>query len=195
MLFYYIILRPFKILEPDIEFDRYYRELGLIPRFKYFKTWRQYEYMHIFCWCCKDFCWAIDNRYLWPIFVTPTVLIAIDFIYHSWKAKRMVIDCVHYIALLLWVCANCIWAGSELYGTVSDDPYYLFDFSHNSMLTPRWYSSWVLFIAFMFLFAFHCVWMSQTYYNNNIQKFDDLKVKVTSSMDVSYDISMKLANI
>jgi hypothetical protein len=43
--FYHVILRPCKILVADEATTIKYEAAGLIPRFKYFENWRQYEHV------------------------------------------------------------------------------------------------------------------------------------------------------
>ena len=66
------------------------------------------------------------NLYRWVLFVIPTLLMAVDFMYVTAKTKTMTIDLVHYIAQCLWVVSNIIWAGAEVFGTNFDSPYYIF---------------------------------------------------------------------
>ena len=51
---------------------------------------------------------------------------AVDFIYMTAKTKTMTIDLVHYIAQLMWVLSNIVWAGAEVFGAPFDTPYYIF---------------------------------------------------------------------
>jgi hypothetical protein len=41
---YHLILLPLKILQPDQRVTEKYAALGMVPRFKYFTNWRQYEH-------------------------------------------------------------------------------------------------------------------------------------------------------
>jgi hypothetical protein len=98
----------------------------LKPRFPlnlYFKSWRDYEHVHIFVWCCKDLSWNQSHKVFWWIFLIPTGLISIDFIVTSAFAGET-IDCVHYVAILLWVAGNSAWAyGGVFEAYVGDDIY------------------------------------------------------------------------
>jgi hypothetical protein len=92
------------------------------------KDWREYEHIHTLAWLGKDYAWVRILPPLWVLCLVPTILIAIDFIWTTWKTKvavhldgdrlctnysyplflstalqRMVIDCAHYVAQLIWV--------------------------------------------------------------------------------------------
>ena len=57
ILLYHVLWQPLGFLKHDMEEGQAHAEEGLVPRFKYFKTWRQYELAHIFFWCGKDWSW------------------------------------------------------------------------------------------------------------------------------------------
>jgi hypothetical protein len=40
-----------------------------------------------FFWVGKDYCWNTGFFELWVVFTVPTVLVAIDFVYVTWKKK------------------------------------------------------------------------------------------------------------
>ncbi len=101
--------------QPSSEQLKRYEDVGLFSRFKYFKSWRQYENMHTLCWLGKDWSWNQLDPYTWVIFLVPTVLIGIDFIITTHKSRRMTIDCLHYVAQLMWVFGNMCWALSEIF--------------------------------------------------------------------------------
>jgi hypothetical protein len=121
ILFYHVILRPFKILPPD-HFERTgYDQPGLVPRFSYFTHWREYEHAHTLCWLGKDLSWDTGNIYFWPICLVPTIVIAADFIWITFKTRKLMIDTMHYVAQLLWVLGNMLWAMTNVYEIDSDD--------------------------------------------------------------------------
>jgi len=123
---YYLFLKPYNILKDDPKMTQLCLREGLIPRFSYFKTWRQYEHFHTLCWLGKDLSWDQNNPYTYVVFMIPTVLIAADFIHMSITKPKMLIDGVHYIAQLNWVLANAVWSMGELFYWGPDNPLSLF---------------------------------------------------------------------
>jgi hypothetical protein len=48
--FYHVVVRPLGLIESDLNPDSAYAEARLVPRFTYFKTWRQYAHIHSLFW-------------------------------------------------------------------------------------------------------------------------------------------------
>eukprot|EP00596_Hydrurales_sp_CCMP1899_P003799 CAMPEP_0119037100 /NCGR_PEP_ID=MMETSP1177-20130426/5217_1 /TAXON_ID=2985 /ORGANISM="Ochromonas sp, Strain CCMP1899" /LENGTH=469 /DNA_ID=CAMNT_0006997863 /DNA_START=947 /DNA_END=2356 /DNA_ORIENTATION=+ len=96
---------------------------------------------------------------MWIIFVIPTMLIAMDFVYVSLYSKRLIIDHIHYVAQLLWVTANAIWAGGELFDQRYDTPYPLVNPPREARVTLRWYSAWTLIVACVPVVVLYIVWL------------------------------------
>ena len=87
-----------------------YESLGLKPRFQYFNSWRQYEYIHMFFWLGIDYTWEsvlAGHRwmiYVWILFSVPTVLGSLDFIFVTYKSKvrlKILLYIVHNVSTLL----------------------------------------------------------------------------------------------
>jgi hypothetical protein len=115
ILLYHIVLRPFKLIpEPSKEMIDKYESADLIPRFSYFRHWREYEHIHTLFWLGKDVSWNQSCAPAWIICLIPTFLIGADFIYMTWKTNKMTIDMAHYIAQLIWVLGNMLWAMGEV---------------------------------------------------------------------------------
>lgn len=51
------------------------------------KDWREYEHIHTLAWLGKDYAWVRVWPSLWVLCLVPTILIAIDFIWTTWKTK------------------------------------------------------------------------------------------------------------
>lgn len=51
------------------------------------KDWREYEHIHTLAWLGKDYAWVHVLPSLWVLCLVPTILIAIDFIWTTWKTK------------------------------------------------------------------------------------------------------------
>lgn len=125
IVLYHLVLQPLGLFQNSVEKQKLHEDSRQQCRFSYFKTWRQYEHAHTFFWCGKDLGWNLANPILWIIFIIPTFLIGLDFIVVTWNAG-LVVDSAHYIAQLLWVCGNIVWAGSEVFLSNYDTAYYIF---------------------------------------------------------------------
>ena len=60
---------------------------------------------------------------VWIIFVIPTLTVAFDFVLVTLFSKGLFIDHMHYVAQLLWVSANILWAFGEIYYPENDYPF------------------------------------------------------------------------
>jgi hypothetical protein len=141
-----------------------YEYIGLRPRFSYFEHWRQYEHVHTLFWLGKDFAWNAQNPVMWVIFVIPTILVALDFIWETFRARDMMVDCVHYVAVLIWVMGNFTWAVGELFVSSHDDyPYSMWDTSEAARGQLRWWAAWVMFSAYIPIVLLYAVWLPLTY--------------------------------
>jgi hypothetical protein len=93
----------------------------------------------------------------------PTVLIALDFIYVTWNSGTMMIDCTHYIATLMWVTGNAIWAFGEIFfPDISDETQPIFTSSSVTRNDFRWWASWALFAAYIPIWLLYFVWLPLT---------------------------------
>lgn len=162
---YYIILKPLKLLDEEDNHD-VDATSSLKPRFSFFfKTWNEYENVHIFFWAGKDTAWNWWIQSMWIVFFVPTFIIGIDFVYITLRTKRLVIDHAHYFAQFMWVLANAVWAGGEFLITPNhDDPVPLGRFSSEARHTSRWYSSWVVIGSYIPLVALYVMWFYHTYF-------------------------------
>jgi hypothetical protein len=167
ILVYYLILKPLNVLPVDPKLTEKYDDADLIPRFKFFANWREYEHAHTFCWCGKDLMWNLDFMPMWLVFFALTLFIGADFVWVTFKSKRMMIDCAHYVAQLIWVIGNAIWAIGEVFripGGVDDDkgPYSVWNPSYTASNRCRWWSSVILVIAFVPIVALYLIWLPLT---------------------------------
>eukprot|EP01038_Epipyxis_sp_PR26KG_P014646 gene14646-19677_t len=165
---YYIIIKPFNLFPASVSVDQEYDDTGLTCRFKYFKSWREYENIHILFWLGKDCAWNHGNGIMWIIFLIPTLLIALDFFWVSLFAKNLIVEHAHYFAQFVWVIGNLLWALGEIYYPRYDDPYSLESISNaTARKTFRWYSSWVLASAYIPLVIMYIMWIYSTHFNPN----------------------------
>ena len=114
---FYLFVRPFKLFHADNqEMLVRYDTTGLPPRLPWlFKTWRDYENMHVLFWMGKDCAWANNKAGMWIVFTAPTIAMAFEFMYCSFFRKHLLVDHAHYCAMFIWVTANAVWAGGELF--------------------------------------------------------------------------------
>lgn len=121
---YYCIIKPLKLFRPSDEALAHYDESGLICKYhKVVGSWRDYENVHVLFWLGKDIAWNGGYQALWVMFAVPTTLIALEFVLVTFLTKQTFIDHMHYLAQLLWVSANLVWAIGELWHLDSDEPY------------------------------------------------------------------------
>lgn len=153
---------------PEADYDQSsYSRPGLVCRFSYFKYWRQYEHAHTFCWLGKDLSWNTYNPYTWVLCLIPTVLIAVDFIWVTFRTKCMMEDCLHYVAQLLWVVGNMFWAMGNIFILSDDDgsddsAYNMFAMTAAAKARLRNWGSWMLFVAYWPLILLYLVWIPMT---------------------------------
>lgn len=129
-----------------------------------FPTWRSYENIHIFFWLGKDAAWNHSWGIMWWIFSVPTVLLSLDFCYMTSFYPSSTVDHLHYVVQLLWVGANLVWAWGEIYGNEDfDDPSNLFPHdAYYSVRSARWYSGWILVLAFLIVLLQQILWVGAT---------------------------------
>lgn len=155
---------------PSSDYDHsIYARPGLKCRFSYFKYWRQYEHAHTLCWLGKDLSWNQYNPYFWAICTLPTLVIAADFMWVTFRTKCMMEDTMHYLAQFIWVIGNMMWAIGNVFVTDFDDSddsamnMFIMDAAARARL--RNWGSWMLFVAYWPLIILYLVWIPLTYYN------------------------------
>ena len=167
ILLYHILLRPFRVIPDDTKPLGKYYVIGLTPPISYFATWRQYEQCHILFWMGKDLSWIMGWKWSWLACLVPTYVIGIHFLWEALNTRRMTIECTFYLATILWITGNALWAFGELYCGLDDDgvgPIFIFSMSHVSREDLRYWASWALFIAYWPIIILLCIWMPLTYY-------------------------------
>lgn len=80
-VYYFIVVPTLGRITQDQKAIDEYDDGEFKPRFSFFKNFRQYENIHTLFWLCKDLAWNRSNISMWFVFLFPTVLIAIDFLY------------------------------------------------------------------------------------------------------------------
>ena len=146
-------------------------------------------------WLAKDIAWIEDNKSLWFVYLLPTIGTAIDFYIISLNQVNYTIDSTPFLALLLWVLGNAVWALGEFFWGQYDDPIRFWDESPEAVITARWYSSWILLCAFLPILACHAVWIPLTL-TGKLKEYDDSQVIFgdlqSTSQDNEFPSSTKL---
>ena len=164
LVIFYVFVRPFKLFDVENhEMLIRYDTTGLSPRLPWlFKTWRDYENMHVLFWMGKDCAWANNKPGMWIVFTAPTIAMAWDFMYCSLFRKHLLVDHAHYCAMFIWVTANAVWAGGELFNPDFDYPFPLDTVDPEATITPRWYSAWLLVATFVPILIMYALWAHYT---------------------------------
>ena len=158
---YYIILKPcgWNTALPSESSAK----TGLVRFPSYFKSWDEYENTHTLLWSGKDTAWVWSNKRMWLVFFFPTAFVSMDFVWLTLYRKDMLIEHAHYVAQLLWMMANAVWAGGEFFFSPNhDEPLNMNRWSSEARVTARWYSSWVVVLAFVPLVVLYCIWIPAT---------------------------------
>ena len=168
--FYYIVLRGHKEIniKPSKASLRKYDESGLICRYPFIHSWREYENLHILWWCGKDTAWNLDIKEMWIVFAIPTVVMALDFVIATFYVKSGWIDHVHYAAQFIWVVANLVWAVGELWRLDSDEAQGIrnrHDDSEGRRNSMRWISGALLVAGLCLCAVVQVIWITLTALN------------------------------
>jgi hypothetical protein len=160
---YYLIAKPLNITSSP-EINAAYDTTGFQCRFPaLFRSWREYENVHILFWIGKDCFWCWYVNYMWVLFWIPTLFVAFDFCLVSLRGKNMIIDHAHYISQLLWVSANAVWGLGEFWFSVNhDSALAMTAWNRDIRLTFRWYSAWVVVSAYVPLVLMYLIWIPST---------------------------------
>ena len=75
---------------------------------------------HVALWLLKDMSWCNHWHWVGVGVVAPTLALAIKI---AWDSRKNVADCVHNIAVCLWICANITWMVGEFFGNDSTRPH------------------------------------------------------------------------
>ncbi|GBG34040.1 Hypothetical Protein FCC1311_102632 [Hondaea fermentalgiana] len=140
------------------------------PRFRYiFRTFREYESLHLFFWSIKDMLWAWNSKWGYLAFFFPTMLLNMDLLWLYATHRDQAIDFWHYLAMFFWLFANGLWAFGELYrelpndGEISDDQWDAYAWPTlplpNSHFEPRYAAGWFMFAASLTLVLFYSYWI------------------------------------
>lgn len=144
-------------------------QLDLVPRFSFFKTWRDYENFHVVCWIAKDMAWARVSVWMWLIFLFPALFVSTDFVYMTILKKEYLIDSMHYLSQWFWVLGCTAWAMGQVLsipGELDDDiAIDWFKFNNTSVKQCRWWGSLLILIGWLPIIGLYMVWLPLTYFN------------------------------
>jgi hypothetical protein len=80
---YYFVIIPFGVMPVSPEAIAAYDDGAYQPRFRFLKTFRQYENLHMYFWLIKDLCWNLNFISMWFVMLVPAVFLAGDFFFIS----------------------------------------------------------------------------------------------------------------
>ena len=120
IIFYFAFLKKKQIFVSNETLTNTYVSNGLVCRFKSINTWKRYEFIHMFFWLLKDYCWCSQDKIMWLAGAIPTLFISYDLIKTTFNNKGLFVDLMHYTSQLIWVTSNITWAFSELFYIDSD---------------------------------------------------------------------------
>lgn len=148
LLIYYFLLLPLNILPLKKSSLQEYNDRLLQSRLPCFQHFRQYENLHMLFWIIKDLSWGAMNLTVWSLCLVPTILIAGDLVYisaTSYNSPDYTVDLVHFVVVFVWVIGNSVWAFGDFFVEEQyADPQDLLTKSADSLMTARWWSSWIL---------------------------------------------------
>jgi hypothetical protein len=180
IIFYFSFLKNKNYFLSNCGKSQYYVSNGLICKFKNIGGWRRYEYIHMFFWLLKDYCWCSQDKIMWLAGVVPTIYISIDLIIVTWKNKELFVDFIHYLSQLIWVCSNITWAFFELFNLDSDlPPNYYNKTEFTTKITGRKIASIILILSWMPIVVLYFIWLPLSIinkiksYNININNNDN----------------------
>ena len=76
------------------------------------KDLRRIENLHVFLWLLKDMSWCRSWHTMGLIMIAPTLLVAGKI---AWDTRRSIPDCIHNVAVCLWIMANITWMCGEFF--------------------------------------------------------------------------------
>jgi hypothetical protein len=74
---------------------------------------RRLENLHILLWLLKDACWAMNLQWLGVLMIVPTLTVALLI---TWQTRQIRSECLHNLAVIFWITANCTWMIGEFFG-------------------------------------------------------------------------------
>lgn len=73
---------------------------------------KKLENSHVAFWLLKDTSWCQHWIYIGLIAAVPTLFVSLKI---AWESRHEFGDCVHNIAVCLWIMANIVWMIGELF--------------------------------------------------------------------------------
>lgn len=186
-ILYYVILKPLGLTKSKHDSKS---KSDLFIRFPcYFKSWDEYENIHSLLWSGKDTAWVWSLQPMWLVFFFPALFVSLDFAWISLHRKDMLIEHAHYLAQLLWMCANAVWAAGEFFLSPNhDEPLNMDRWNSEARVTSRWYSSWVVVLSYLPLVVLYCIWIPATIMGK-IPKCPSSETQVADMSELSIELS------
>ena len=90
LLVYYLIFLPFNLIHASKHSLLEYDDGQLRPRCAVFRSFRQYENLHMLFWISKDLAWNRLQLQMWIVCLLPTLLISADLLFISLSSNSTV---------------------------------------------------------------------------------------------------------
>lgn len=184
LLFYFLILLP----SGFFDWERRTNKLALRlshdappPRFpSIFKTFREYETLHLLFWAIKDMCWIFDLPEYYAIGYIPTLILNVDLLYLYATHLNQYIDFWHCFLCFIWVLSNGVWAYGEMEDenpndgiNISDEDWDAFNwpsFPDNLYFQDRYIACWIFCLGPVIMFSFYLHWVYITMYRPPLEE-------------------------
>ena len=193
IIFYFSFLKKKSFFLTNFSKLQSYLTNGLVCKFKSIGSWKRYEFVHMFFWLLKDYCWCSQDKIMWLAGAIPTIYISIDLIKVTWKNKCLFVDFIHYSSQLIWVFSNITWASSELFYLDSDSPPNYYNQSNfNHKMNGRTIASLILILSWTPIIILYCIWLPLTvlntytgknYKNMNLENQIELEIKDNAELN------------
>ena len=92
LLVYYLIFLPFNLIHASKASLQEYDDGQLRPRCSVFRSFRQYENLHMLFWILKDLAWNRLQLNTWLLCLFPTLLISVDLLYIAASSSNNVVS-------------------------------------------------------------------------------------------------------
>jgi len=102
------------------------------------------------------------------------------------------IERAHYLAQLLWVSGNMVWALGEFYFASYDEAFSMGERNYEARRTPRWWASWVLCCAYVPIFLLYVLWIPLTMTGRISQDNGEGESVGDTGMDLGMGINMNV---
>ena len=90
LLVYYVVFLPLNLIHSSKASLMEYDDGSMRPRCGVFRSFRQYENLHMLFWISKDLAWNRSNLFWWVVCLFPTLFISADLLLISLTSNSAV---------------------------------------------------------------------------------------------------------